>query len=214
MHRFCGLIGDFIFPEDLKKSLLSEGMFENFKISFDLENEPTDSAWTCSTSDFTQFVRRQYPYLGTTIKLIFESFISAEPLPQPASMEQNHILSQELLHMLMVVNPKFQGIPKLHLMYSSKVHGQSFNKLVSNLVGWPSPALILLKCSYLDSNRESRVNVMGAMTFCQLLDKYGHYGSHNTVLFSLVPYFKIIKTKTGNRGSSYVYLNSTASGQK
>lgn len=184
------------------------------KISFDLENEPEDSTWKCSSADFTHFIRRQYPYLGTTIKIMFESFISAEPLPTPATIEQNHILSHELLHMLMVVNPKFQGIPKLHLLYSSKVHGQSFNKLVSNIVGWPSPALILLKCSYVDQNRETKINIMGAMTFCQLLDKYGFYGSHATVLFSLTPYFKIIKTKSGKRSNHYVYLNSMASGQK
>ena len=129
-------------------------------------------------------------------------------------MEKNNVLTHELLRMLMLVNPKFQTIPKIHLLYSNKVHGQSFNKLVNNIVGWPSPALILLRCSFKDLNGEIKENIIGAMTFCQLLDKYSFYGNHNTVLFSLTPFFKIIKTKTGKRSNNYIYLNSTASLKK
>lgn len=210
---FCNLIGDFLTPENLDKTVLSTGIIENLKITFniDTQDEPT---WSCNVTNFLQFLKRQYPYLISTLKIQFESFISSAPLPTPASMENNFILTHELLRMLMLVNPKFQSIPKIHLLYSTKVHGISFNKLVNNIVGWPSPALILLKCSFRGMDGQVRSNVMGAMTFCQLFDKYGFYGNHNTVLFSLTPFFKIIKTKSGKRANHYVYLNSMASGQK
>jgi hypothetical protein len=208
------LIGDFLTPENLDKNVLSKGIIENLHLSFDLDSQEDVKNWKCTSRDFNQFLKKQYPYLVSTLKLQFESFISAEPLPSPASMENNFILTHELLRMLMLVNPKFQIIPKIHLLYSSKVHGQSFNKLINNIVGWPSPALFLLKCSFRGMDGEVKSNVIGAMTFCQLLDKYGFYGNHNTVLFSLTPFFKIIKTKSGKRSNHYLYLNSMASGQK
>jgi hypothetical protein len=208
------LIADFLTPEELEKEHMSSGIVENVKISFDLDTEELEKAWKCSPTDFNHFLKRQYPYLMSTLKLHFEAFISAEPLSPPPKLDKNFILTRELQRMLMLVNPKFQLVRKLHLLYSTKVHGQSFNKLVSNISGWPATAIVLLKCTYRDIKGDNRSSVFGAMTFCQLTDKYGYFGNHNTVLFSLKPFFKIIKTKTGKRSNSYIYLNSMASGQK
>ena len=110
----------------------------------------------------------------------------------------------------MLVNNKFHNQIQLDLLYSSRIHGQSFNKLAYNIIGWGSPAIVLLRTSYKTIDNDVNECVIGAMTFCQFTEQAGYIGDHSTFLFTLAPFFKTIKTKSGKRDDNYVYLNTDA----
>lgn len=214
MERFAGILSDFLIPPNLDKSILKNGLIENVKLKFTIGSLVTKEDFSCSSNQFHQFLNKQYPYLRTSLKYHFESFIALTNPLKPPKVENNHILTEEMLYMLMLVNNKFHSQSKLDLLYSSKMHGQSFNKLAYNIVGWPSPAMILLKTSYKTLDNDFNENIIGAMTFCQFQDRFGYYGDHSTFLFSLSPFFKTIMTRSGKRESNYVYLNTNASSKQ
>lgn len=183
---------------------------ENFKHRFYLNSKQEIAEFSTTRSALASFLNSQYPYLKITLNLVFDQFISkktSHPLPE---IEQNSILTAEMLHMMRLVNPKFHSQISLDLIYSSKVHGQSFNKLAQNLLGWPSPVMILIKSVYRGFEGGSEENVMGAMTFCPWEDKLGYFGDSHGFLFTLKPFFQTLRTKTGNHDQNYVYFNTNA----
>lgn len=145
-----------------------------------------------------------------TLNLLFDEYINKKKRPPLTTIKQNSILTPEMLHMMRLVNPKFHSQIELDLIYSSKLHGQSFNRLAQNLVGWPSPTLVLLKTSYRGFEGDIKTNVMGAMTFSAWEDKLGYFGDGHAFLFTLKPYFQTLRAKTGNHDRNYMYLNTNA----
>jgi hypothetical protein len=127
---------------------------------------------------------------------------------------ESKIVSREQLYMLMFLTERCSANKDMLPLFSSKLHGQSFHKMIDQIVGWPSPVSFLLKISYPDKNGEPIEGVIGAMTFDQLADTSNYYGSNNTFLFSLSPIFKRIAAKTSANNSNYMYINTNATRDK
>ena len=210
LKRCAGILTDFLTPEHLDKSVLQTGLIENFKRGYYLNSKQEIEDFKVSRSQLCSFLNTQYPYMKITLNLLFDEYINKKKRPPLTTIKQNSILTPEMLHMMRLVNPKFHSQIELDLIYSSKLHGQSFNRLAQNLVGWPSPTLVLLKTSYRGFEGDIKTNVMGAMTFSAWEDKLGYFGDGHAFLFTLKPYFQTLRAKTGNHDRNYMYLNTNA----
>ena len=193
---------------------MKNGLLKNIDYDFQLNTKEKKKNWKIGSHEFLHFLQNQYPFLRSSLKYNFEMHINSTNLLQPPKFSKSNILNEENIRMLILFNSKFHTQLEMNLLFSSKVHGNSFNKLIDKIVGWSAPALFLIKSSYKNIDKENVECVIGAMTFCQLLDHQFYYGDSSIFLFSLFPTLKKISVKQGKRKNNFLYINSTTNKHK
>lgn len=207
-------MADFILEDGLDREVITKGMLGNFIEHYDLENSEERASWSISLSFFKNYLNKQFPFLRILLKKQFEAVFTMTKRISPPSQIESKIISREQLYMLMFLTERCSSKKDMLPLFSSKLHGQSFHKMIDQIVGWPSPVAFILKISYPNNNDEQVEGVIGAMTFDQLMDTSNYYGNNNTFLFSLSPVFKRIAAKTSANNSNYMYINTNATRQK
>lgn len=205
---FCKLVSDFLFPDHLNKKILEQGILQNFEIEYELDYPEKQNKWEIDIHEFIRFLQIQYPFMRSSLKYQFDMYINSSQMIQLPKYTKSHILNEEYMRMLLLLNSKFHSQLELKLLYSTKVNGQSFNKLIDQINGWPAPAMFLLKTSYKNLKKEIIECVIGVMTFCELQDHQFYYGDSNTFLFSITPVLKKLIAKQGKKKENYIYINS------
>lgn len=75
-------------------------------------------------------------------------------------------MDDEILTILGLTNTIILNQKKMELVYTTSVHGKSFQKLVDQLTGYSAPLIFLLKIKFHTIEEDNQIGILGAFTNC------------------------------------------------
>ena len=161
----------------------------------------------CTALELVQRVKEQLPCLGAQLRQGIKGALTrAAPLVR-AELSNGGLLSSDLYVLLRASNYRLGGFGSLDLIYSTRLHGFSFNRLAHALNGFEGPLLLLVRNSYQLMERNCS-DVFGAFTNCSYAESFAYFGRSETYLFRLRPTLRNFFPGTPRARQPNVYFNT------
>jgi len=193
-------------PNSLSAKLLVNSVFKN---------DQTTISW----KEFVRYVKEKLPNLNNVIRDYFSSkFVNPEvsiktPTITPAS--NINILTPDLISIFSLTDSTFYSLPKASLIYSTDTSGKNFHSLAKAIKSNHTPTLIIIK--HTETGKDGQVKsdqasyVCGAFIKAPYKSNIRYSSNSETVLFSLIPRFRIFEATNAKDNKNFVYLNTDAS---
>jgi len=193
-------------PNSLAAKLIVNSIFKN---------DQTSINWR----EFTKYIKEKYPNINKVVQDYFTTkFVNPDvkiKTPALGGVSGNSILNADLISIFCLTDPQFFTLPKINLLYSSDTQGKSFYQLANAIKNNPSPSIVIIKHvetgkSGQSSNEQAPSYVCGAFIKAPWKNNIRYSGNNETVLFSLIPRFRIFNATNAQENKNFVYLNTDA----